>query len=101
MVKRLPSLYTAVTKMRSPTRTGEECPGGRTVFQTTFLLGPNSTGRFRLSDTPAEFGPRNCGQSSALNSVGKPRRAAANGRNLIMRPRIQTIQEIPNRVTSP
>src|SRR5882724_624857 len=83
--------------MRSPTRTGEECPGGRSVFQITFLLGPNSTGRLRLSDTPAALGPRNCGQSSAQKRAGRASKAKATGRSLIIKPQTKTIQEIPAR----
>src|SRR5437016_1322983 len=51
--------------MRSRVSTGEEWPGGSGVFQITFLLGPNSTGRPVVSETPLPFGPRNCDQSSA------------------------------------
>src|SRR5947207_12284881 len=83
--------------MRSPTRTGEECPGGRSAFQITFFVGPNSTGRLRLSDTPAALGPRNCGQSSAQQSTGAKNKAAAAGRSLSIKPRTKTIQEIPVR----
>src|SRR5436190_355336 len=83
--------------MRSPTRTGEECPGGRSVFQITFFVGPNSTGRLRLLDTPAALGPRNCGQSSAQKRTGETSKAAATGRSLSIKPRTKTIQEIPAR----
>src|SRR4051812_50221148 len=56
--------------------TGDECPGGKSVFQITFLFGPNCTGNPVLSDTPVPFGPRNCDHSSA--SVGlKPNEAEA------------------------
>src|SRR6266540_2832623 len=79
--------------MLSPARTGEEKPGGTSVFHTTFLAGPNSTGRFRFPETPAEFGPRNCSQSSAQRGV-MPSRTIAKGISLFIRPRIKTIQEI-------
>ena len=55
----------AVSKTRSPARTGDECPAGTDVFQSKFLAGPNSTGRPVASDTPEPFGPRKRGQSSA------------------------------------
>src|SRR3954464_12045806 len=56
--------------------TGDECPGGKSVFQITFLFGPNCAGNPVLSDTPVPFGPRNCDHSSA--SVGvKPNEAEA------------------------
>jgi hypothetical protein len=51
--------------MRSFVSTGEECPGGSAVFQTTFLAGPNSSGIPVEAETPDPFGPRNIGQSSA------------------------------------
>src|SRR5262245_29810055 len=62
--------------MRSRVSTGDEWPGGSSVFQTTFLLGPNSVGNPVVAETPVPFGPRNCDQSSAgaqffANVVGK------------------------------
>src|SRR5215470_7808423 len=51
--------------MRSRVNTGDECPGGNSVFQTTFLFGPNSCGRPVVEETPVPFGPRNWVQSSA------------------------------------
>jgi hypothetical protein len=62
MVRSL-SPSTAVRKIRSSPTDGEELPGGRAVFQTTLVLGPNSTGRPASSEIPAAFGPRNCGHS--------------------------------------
>src|ERR1700730_3428453 len=50
--------------MRSRVSTGEEWPGGSSVFQITFLLGPNSWGSPVVADTPVPFVPRNCDQSS-------------------------------------
>lgn len=50
-------------KMRVSVRTGEECPGGIEVFQTTFFWGENSVGKVLPSATPAPLGPRNCDQS--------------------------------------
>jgi hypothetical protein len=61
--------------MRLRVSTGEEWPGGSAVFQTTFLLGPNSSGRPVVAETPVPFGPRNCDQSSAT--------AVVNGRDAI------------------
>src|SRR5690348_11843761 len=54
-----------VRKIRSPPITGDECPNGTGVFQTTFLPGPNCTGRRVASPTPLPLGPRNCDQSAA------------------------------------
>src|SRR5579863_5301875 len=89
MVKSLPP-STAVTKMRSPVSTGEECPGGRLVFQTTFLLGPNSTGRFFSLETPELLGPRNWVHSSAQNKGVTQKRAVVR-RRFFIGPRIKTI----------
>ena len=55
--------------MRSLVSTGDEWPGGSAVFQTTFLLGPNSSGSPVDAETPLPFGPRNCDQSSATTVV--------------------------------
>jgi hypothetical protein len=55
--------------MRSRVSTGEEWPGRSAVFQIMFLLGPKSTGRPLLGETPLPFGPRNCVQSSATAHV--------------------------------
>ena len=58
------SFSTAVTKIESLPREGEEWPGGRAVFQTTFVVGSNSIGRSGLpSAIPDALGPRNWGQS--------------------------------------
>ena len=54
-----------VRKIASSPNTGEECPGGNSVFQTTFLSGPNSTGRPFSSETPPPFGPRKRSHSPA------------------------------------
>lgn len=49
---------------------GEECPGGNAVFQTTFVPGPNSTGKSGFpSAIPEEFGPRNWLQSAAETDI--------------------------------
>src|SRR5262245_26117944 len=43
---------------------GEECPGGRLVFQTTLAAGPIALGKGRSrSGWPEQLTPRNCGQS--------------------------------------
>src|SRR5215510_10248813 len=63
------SFVCAVTKMRSLVSTGDECPAGSSVFQTTFLAGPNSVGRPLVSETPLPFGPRNCDHSSEAAMV--------------------------------
>src|SRR5918992_3458471 len=65
-------LSKAVTKIRSRVSTGDECPGGRAVFQTTFFSGPNSSGRPVDTETPLPFGPRNCTQSSATGLASRP-----------------------------
>src|SRR6266853_4168778 len=51
--------------MRSPTTTGDECPGGNSIFHTAGTSGPIASGSADPSATPAAFGPRNCGQSAA------------------------------------
>src|ERR1022692_3360905 len=76
--------------MWSPTRIGDECPGGRSVFQTTFLVGPNSTGRFLLAEMPELLGPRNCIQSSEWSRETAPARTIAI-RMVFIEPRIKTI----------
>jgi hypothetical protein len=55
--------------MRSAASTGEECPAGTLVFQTRFLRGPISTGRFVEADRPEPFGPRKRGQSVCAADV--------------------------------
>src|SRR5580704_7582379 len=55
----------AVRKIRSPTRIGEECPGGSATRHRIFLSTPNSTGSPVASFTPDPFGPRNRSQSLA------------------------------------
>ena len=59
------SSSTPVRKIRRPEIEGEDSPMGIGVFQATFELGPNCTGRPVSSATPAALTPRNCGQSSA------------------------------------
>src|ERR1041385_4265023 len=63
------SFVCAVTKMRLLVNTGDECPAGNSVFQTTFLVGPNSVGKPFVSETPVPFGPRNCDHSSDAATV--------------------------------
>src|SRR5205823_241967 len=63
------SFSTAVRKILSPAMAGEEWPGGRAVFHTTFRSGPNSVGSLVSPETPEAFGPRNCGQSEAVSSI--------------------------------
>src|SRR2546429_9608650 len=55
-----------VRKIKSLVMTGDEWPKGSVVFQTTFLLGPNSVGTLVTSATPEPFTPRNIGQSLAV-----------------------------------
>src|SRR6516164_6716756 len=53
--------------MRSPTTMGEECPGGKAVFQRTLVVVPISAGRGEsLAGNPEQLGPRNWGQSEAV-----------------------------------
>src|SRR5438094_433584 len=52
----------AVRKIRSCQTHGEEKPAGSSLFQSKFVAGPNSAGGLSESETPAQFGPRNCGQ---------------------------------------
>src|SRR5436190_24066651 len=54
----------AVTNTRLPLTMGEDRPKGTTAFQTTFLEGPNSTGRPLEESIPDPLGPRNRGQSA-------------------------------------
>src|SRR5688572_5322434 len=55
--------------MRSPTTTGDECPGGRAAFQRTLVVGPMSAGSgTSCAGRPEPWGPRNCGQSEARTS---------------------------------
>jgi hypothetical protein len=49
--------------------TGEECPNGNAVFQTTFVEGPNATGAFATSATPDPLTPRNMGHSPAVATI--------------------------------
>src|ERR1700722_16449669 len=55
----------AVRKIRSPTKIGDECPGGSATRQRIFLSRPNSTGSPCASFTPDPLGPRNRSQSLA------------------------------------
>src|ERR1700722_8431553 len=59
----------AVRKIRSPTRIGDECPGGSATRQRIFLSSPNSTGSPCASFTPDPFGPRNRSQSLAIRAT--------------------------------
>src|SRR5579862_4103286 len=61
--------------MRSPTRIGEECPGGSGVRHTRFCCGPNSAGSPVVSLTPEPLGPRNRVQSEAAANVVRASRA--------------------------
>ena len=42
---------------------GDEKPWGSSVFQITFLSGPNSAGSPLVGEIPEPFGPRNLDQS--------------------------------------
>src|SRR5580698_2875449 len=59
----------AVKKIRSPTRIGDECPGGSAVRQRIFFSTPNSAGSPCASLTPDPFGPRKRSQSAAPTPV--------------------------------
>jgi hypothetical protein len=49
---------------------GEEWPDGRAVFQTTFSVGENFSGKFISSGaTPEPAGPRKRGQRAALSAA--------------------------------
>src|SRR5436190_20054049 len=54
----------SVRKTRPFEIMGEDSPAPTAVFQTTFWLGPNSTGGLP-SPIPEEFGPLNWGHSAA------------------------------------
>ena len=55
--------------MRSPHTTGEEEPGGTATFHNSFLPGPNTVGGCAVSETPEQFGPRNCDQDESAAKV--------------------------------
>src|SRR5947209_4862235 len=58
----LPSLTTEVRKTLSPQRMGDDQPlPGMGVFQATFLVVLQVSGRLAPSPTPAACLPRNCG----------------------------------------
>src|SRR5262245_48811232 len=68
--------------MRSPWMTGDECPGGSGVFQTTYWSGPISAGS-GLSPAAMALppGPRNWGQEvGAVESAPGRQRAIAHDR---------------------
>src|SRR5215471_3696573 len=62
--------------MRVRASTGDEWPGGSEVFQTAFLSGPNSTGRFVASETPVPLGPRKRGHSPSF-AIARPTQNSA------------------------
>lgn len=68
-------------------RTGEECPAGTAVFQTTFFCGPNSEGKPVDDETPVPFGPRNRDQSSgpADRTIGAVTNTQVNAMNVSVR----------------
>ena len=45
--------------MRSVDSTGDECPGGKVVFHTSWLSPSKRMGRAEVSATPEPLGPRN------------------------------------------
>ena len=47
---------------------GEDRLGGMSVFHRRFVSGPNLIGGLSDSDTPAQFGPRNCGHATAAET---------------------------------
>jgi hypothetical protein len=55
-------VWSPVRKMRLPTTTGEEWPGGISALQTRLFDSPNAAGGAASADTPCPLGPRNCGQ---------------------------------------
>src|SRR5258706_3924316 len=65
----------SVKKARPFAIMGDDNPAPTAVFQRTFWLGLNSTGGFP-SPIPEEFGPLNCGHSSAPAKVEMTRVAA-------------------------
>ena len=70
-------------KMRFRVSTGDECPGGSVVFQTTFLSGPNSVGNPEVVDTPVPLGPRNCDQSSEAE-IGVAKEASSIAKSILI-----------------
>src|SRR5688572_26060949 len=80
------SFSTAVTKILSPAMDGDEWPGGSGVFQTTLVSGPNFSGRFASSLTPAALGPRNWGQSAAIAGAKALVTMTSNAPNTLLSP---------------
>lgn len=65
----------AVRKILSPMMTGDDLPSGRSVFQRTFLAGPNSVGSGpQAGQRPEPLGPRNWGQSAAGRDSARRRK---------------------------
>src|SRR4051812_36775188 len=62
----------SVRKTRPFAIIGDDSPAPTAVFQRTFWLGPNSTGVLP-APIPEEFGPLNCGHSSAPARLDRPK----------------------------
>src|SRR5262245_46190535 len=72
---------------------GEECPGGRLVFQTTLAAGPIALGKGRSrSGWPEQLTPRNCGQSEHSPHAANAKKPIPNRPVVFMMP--------PNRCVS-
>src|SRR5262249_7739331 len=75
-----------VRKMRFPQTHGVELPiPGRGSFHTMFFDSLHSPGRFFSSEMPSFFGPRHCGQLSAIAGAVKVRHATTADRRRFMR----------------
>src|SRR5260370_21918930 len=70
------SFSTAVRKLRSPHRQGDERPRASSIFQSRFVPGPKLAGGPSRSATPWQFTPRNWGQEEAPRSQGAASRIA-------------------------
>jgi len=61
----------AVTKIREPTTIGEECPGGSSVFQTTFFLGAELHGEVLVGGDTQAVNPAELRPVGSQSTVGE------------------------------
>src|ERR1035441_6340957 len=81
----------SVRKTRPFATMGDDSPEPTAVFQSTFLVGLNSTGGLP-SPIPAEFGPLNCGHSCAPAQLDRAMIAIAMiEEDWVMEARVMTI----------
>src|SRR5687767_10084477 len=83
--------------MLLPAITGDECPDGSSVFQTTFVRWPKRDGRRSISATPEALGPRKLGQSPAASGSAKRSNVIeARSMYLVLFERIQGYTKTPD-----